>query len=217
MAIVEQVKQLEEHPDSFIDQLEQSRRLYTGNRTDYESRLDGLRHDQADTEKKIESLVDSLTELGDGSAKALIARRIEQLHRECENIEAHIRELEGLTSQHALSDIEFGVMRRLLSIFQSGIDNMTVEQKRAAIRTLIRKVVWDGINARVILFGASDEDIDCPEIPETGREVPAGEEDADDPERFAEADYEDKAQEKRRLKKGEPLNASKARWGENSK
>jgi hypothetical protein len=66
------------------------------------------------------------------------------------------------------------IRRQLLSIFKSSIDDMTVEQKRAAIHTLVRKVVWDGVNAHVVLFGVSDEDIDYPEIPEVG------EEDADD-------------------------------------
>ena len=39
---------------------------------------------------------------------------------------------------------------------------MTVEQKRTAIRTLVRKVVWDGPNAHVILFGVQDDEIDFP-------------------------------------------------------
>jgi hypothetical protein len=216
-AIVGQIKQLEDHQGSFLDQLEQSRKFYTGSRTDYESRLDGLRHDKADTEKKIESLVDSLAELGDSSAKAPVARRIEQLNRECESIEAHVRELEGLTSRHALSDMEFNVMRQLLSIFKSGIDDMTVEQKRAAIRTLVRKVVWDGVNAHVILFGASDEDVGYPEIPEMGRDAPMREEDRDDLERFVDVDYEDETEEENRLRKPDPLDAAKAHRGEDSK
>jgi DNA invertase Pin-like site-specific DNA recombinase len=216
-AIVGQIKQLEDHQGSFLDQLEQSRKFYTGNRTDYENRLDGLRHDKADTEKKIESLVDSLAELGDSSAKAPVVRRIEQLNRECESIEAHVRELEGLTSRHALSDIEFNVMRQLLSIFKSGIDDMTVEQKRAAIRTLVRKVVWDGANAHVILFGASDEDVGYPEIPEMGRDAPMREEDRDDLERFVDVDYEDETEKENRLRKPDPLDAAKAPRGEDSK
>ena len=50
------------------------------------------------------------------------------------------------------------MLRQLLTIFKDGIDEMTVEQKRAAIRTIVRKVIWDGINAHVILFGTTDDD-----------------------------------------------------------
>ena len=51
-------------------------------------------------------------------------------------------------------------MRQLLTVFRDGIDEMTVEQKRAAIRTVVRKVIWDGQYAHVVLFGAVDEDVD---------------------------------------------------------
>ena len=72
--------------------------------------------------------------------------------------EQRIQELDGLTSQHALSDIEFNLLRQLLTIFKDGIDEMTIEQKRAAIRTILRKVVWDGVNAHVILYGVQEDD-----------------------------------------------------------
>lgn len=165
MAIIEQIKMLDDDRGAFIEQLEQSRKFYTGNRTDYEERLMAMNQQKAETEKKIESLVDSLTELGDSTAKSHITKRIEQLNFECLEIDARIQELEGLTSQHTLSDIEFDVMRQLLSVFKNSIDEMTVEQKRTAVRTLVRKVVWDGENAHVILFGADGDEIEYPNIP----------------------------------------------------
>lgn len=158
MAIIEQIKILEDDTGTFIEQLEQSRKFYTGNRVDYEERLSALRKEKADAEKKIEGLVDSLIDLGDSIAKNHVAKRIEQLNQECVDIDNRMKELEGLTSQHALSDIEFDVLRQLLTVFKDGIDEMTTPQKRAAIRTIVRKVVWDGVNAHVVLFGVEDDD-----------------------------------------------------------
>ena len=165
MAVIEQIKLLEENSGHFIEQLERSRKFYTGNRADYEQRLADLRKEKSDVEKKIEGLVDSLVELEDSTAKSHVAKRIEQLNQACTDIDTSIEELEGLTSQHALSDTEFDVMRQLLSVFKNNIDGMTIEQKRAAIRTVIRKVVWDGVNAHLILFGVQDDEVDYPAIP----------------------------------------------------
>ena len=159
MAVVEQIKRLEEDRENFIRLLEQSRKFYTSNHDQYDTQLISLRQEQEEKTKKINGLVDFLTEVGDGSAKSHIAKRIEELHRECEAINARIQELERLTSQQELSDVEFNMLRQLLSVFRDSIDEMSIEQKRAASRTVVRKVVWDGTNVHVILFGAAEGDI----------------------------------------------------------
>lgn len=188
MAIIEQIKMLAEDSGTFISQLEQSRKFYTGNRADYEEQLAAMRQKKADLEKKLDGLVDSLADLNDGAARNLVAKRIEQLGSECAAIDTHIRELEGLTSQHALSDIEFDVMRQLLTVFKDSIDEMTIEQKRAAIRTLVRKVVWDGVNAHIVLFGVQDDEVDFPDLPDIEGEANADEDDTDGVECFGEMD-----------------------------
>ncbi len=66
--------------------------------------------------------------MGDSPAKAHVTKRIEQLNEEYQSLEKRIQELEGLTTQHALSDVEFDLMRQLLTVFKDGIDEMTIEQ-----------------------------------------------------------------------------------------
>lgn len=198
MAIIEQIKLLAENQGTFISQLEQSRKFYTGNRANYEEQLSAMRQEKSELEKKMDGLVDSLADLGDSTARNHVVKRIEQLSQDCAGIDTRIQELEGLTSQHALSDIEFDVMRQLLTVFKDGIDEMTIEQKRAAIRTIVRKVVWDGVNAHVVLFGVQDDEVDFPDMSGLGTETDnTGEDDG--------------------LGKTEPLSASKTHWGEDSK
>lgn len=213
MAVVEQIKMLAEDKDTFIAQLEQSRRFYTGNRMDYEQRLDEMRKEKAETEKKINSLVDSLVDMGDSPAKAHVTKRIEQLNEEYQSLEKRIQELEGLTTQHALSDIEFDLMRQLLTVFKDGIDEMTIEQKRAAIRTIVRKVIWDGVNAHVVLFGVQDDEIEYPEIASVASDNTDDEDENEELVAFSDVDYEDDDTEDDRLGKTNPLSASKTHWG----
>ena len=41
---------------------------------------------------------------------------------------------------------------------------MTIEQKRAAIRAIVKQVIWDGQDAHVVLFG-SDYEYEFPKTP----------------------------------------------------
>jgi site-specific DNA recombinase len=162
-AIIEQIKSLTEQGSSFITQLEKSRRFYTGDREQYESQLTSLRSEFADNEKAINGLIDSLGMASDSAVKPRLLKRIEELSETNRNIENRIHELEGLVDTNALSDAEFDLLRQMLSVFRTSVDTMSVEEKRAAIRTVVRKVIWDGVNAHVILFGA-DEEIEFPDI-----------------------------------------------------
>ena len=208
LAVVEQVKRLNDHNAEFIDQMEKSRKFYTGNRVQYEEQLAALQKDKTEVEKKIEGLVDSLIDLGDSTAKVRVAKRIEALTAESDALEVRIQELTALTSQHAMSDMEFDVLRQLLSVFQENIDDMPLEQKRAAIRTVVRKVIWDGVNAHIVLFGASEDEIEMPDI--TPLLADAEAEEILEP--FGDVDCEEELEED-----GESAPASITPWREDSK
>ena len=104
-------------------------------------------------------------------------------------------------------------MRQLLTVFKDGIDEMTIEQKRAAIRTIVRKVIWDGVNAHVVLFGVQDDEIEYPEIASAASDNTDDEDDNDELVAFSDVDYEDDDTEDDRLGKTNPLSASKTHWG----
>ena len=163
-AIIEQIKSLRSHDSSFIAQLEGSRQFYTGNREQSESQLAGLRAEYAENEKTVIGLIDSLGLIGESIVRPRVLKRIEELSEANREIEKRIHELEGLTEANALSDMAFDLLRQMLSMFRTSIDEMSIEEKRAAIRTLVRKVIWDGVNAHVMLFGADEGEIKYPDL-----------------------------------------------------
>ena len=123
-----------------------------------------MKKEKTDLEKKVSSLIDTLAELDEIGAKKSIVARINEMNTQIDKISQGIDEMISLTAEHAFSDIEFDVLRQMLGIFKNTIEYMSYEQKRAAIQSVVRRVIWDGENAHVILFGSSDGDIELPDI-----------------------------------------------------
>jgi len=153
--VCEEIKRLGADSSEFIRQLELGKTQLEGNLEGYDD-LDQLCSALAKNEKKIARLVVSLAELEDTATKGSIVKGIDELHSEGELMKSRIAEIESLTASHTLSNIEFDIIRQMLTTFRDTIDDMSVEQKRAALRTFVKKVVWDGENVHVYLFGSDD-------------------------------------------------------------
>ena len=195
-AIIEQMKSLTEENSLFLSQIEKSKQFYTGNREQYETQLAECKAEYAENEKTLNGLIDSLGAVGDSIARPKVLKRIEELTVTNKNIENRINELEGLTTAKNLNDMQFDILRQLLATFSATVDAMTVEQKRTAIRTIVRKVIWDGSKVHVVLFGADENDVELPTIAEI-----LGTDD----------------DENRDLAQKEPQDDCKTPWGEDSK
>ena len=164
LAVIEKIKQLTEEKSDFIKQLEKSKIFYTGNHKQYEQKLSAMKKEKTDLEKKISSLIDTLAELGDNSAKKSIVARIDEMNTQIDKISQGIDEMISLTAEYVFSNIKFDMLRQTLSIFKNTIDDMSCEQKRNAIQSVVRRVIWDGENVHVVLFGSQDADVELSDI-----------------------------------------------------
>ena len=164
MAIADEIKALPADNSEFVRQLEQCKKAFANNREGYEERFVALNTELAETEREIRRLVSSLARASGTASEEYIRKQIDELHTRSELTKQRTEELKQLAAGHALSDTEFDLFRQMLTSFQSTIDGMTVEQKRAAVRSCVKTVVWNGKEVHVYLFG-SDDDYELPEQP----------------------------------------------------
>ena len=165
-AVCEELKKLGEDNAEFIRQLKVGKKQLEINREEYGDSLGRLHGNLSDNEKEIAGLVSSLAKASGTSAEGYIVKQIDELHTKGEEIITRIAELESLTAGHALSDVEFDIIRQMLSAFKDTLDDMDVEQKRAALRAFVKRVVWDGEYVHVYLFGSDDgSGIEMPPVP----------------------------------------------------
>ena len=166
--ICEEIKKLGDDNSEFIKQLKLGKKQLESNREEYDGSLERLRANLTENEQEIAGLVSSLAKAAGTTAEAYIVKQIDELHNKGEIIKDRITELESLTATHALSDIEFDIIRQMLSSFKDNLDDMDVEQKRAALRAFVKKVVWDGEQIHLFLFGSDDSGgVEMPPLPST--------------------------------------------------
>ncbi|MCI9449148.1 MAG: recombinase family protein [Clostridiales bacterium] len=158
--VCEQIKLLSQNHSAFIKGLATVKREFEASREDFNERLLHLQKEQQDNEKQINALVTALSKSDGTAAFDYITNQINELHSKNDGIKKQIADIESVSNQYSYSDSEFEILKDLLVSFGKSFDTMSVEQKRSALRTFIRRIVWDGENAHVLLFGDSEENID---------------------------------------------------------
>ena len=171
--VCEHIKALSEDHSKFLKELEQARKSLEEHQGDFDQRLDELKRTQKETERKIQSLVETLADTA-GSAAKYITEQINELDKENESLKEQIENMENLTMGQSLTDLEFDILKEMLKNFSSSFDTMSVEQKRSALRSFVKRIVWDGETVHIFLFGADDKGIDFSN-PASEMEEPQGE------------------------------------------
>jgi site-specific DNA recombinase len=149
--VIEAIKSFGKQSPDLAREITQAKKRIGENREGYEAELRKLRLEIQDNEKDIKALVISLGKSEGTSAEKYIIEQIEEMHRKGEALRKRLSELEAIIRRHDFSEIEFDLIRQMLSNMEKSIEGYSVEQKRAAIRSFISKIVWDGENARLYL------------------------------------------------------------------
>ena len=160
--LIEEIRKLSADKETLARLLTQTKKVISGSKEGYDAELALLKEKHAETEDRIKRLVESLSVASDISAK-YVMEQIDELHRESETQQARLSELEALTEQSRMLHQEFAFHQEMIESFASAVDSATLEEKRRLLRTIVKKVVWDGKNAYVYLF-AEDGEADLPPI-----------------------------------------------------
>jgi hypothetical protein len=160
--IIAEIKELGREGSDYAMQITQMKKAISGNRERTDEEIAKVKKQQESNEAAIKRLVDTLASAAGTAAEQYIIAQISELHEKNEMLQKRLDDLNAITSQHELADMEFDIIRQMLAGFSEGIDDYSIEQKRAAIRAFVKKVVWDGERAHVYIFG-SDDDFDLAE------------------------------------------------------
>ena len=171
--IIEQIKGFGKQSYDMAKQIMQLKRRIHVNCEGYDTQIAKLKSQIDNNDQTIRSLVVSLGKSEGTHAEKYIIQQIDELHVENEKLKIRLDENQAIMQKTELTEIEFDLIKQLLSSVGESIDDYSVEQKRAAIRSFIRRIVWDGKNAHVYLFHG-DGDCEFHTLPSSNKE-PLGE------------------------------------------
>ncbi len=159
--VLEEIKKISVDWSEFQKQLCRSKKAVEESKEEAEWDISRLKDELKNMEGEINGLAASLRKAGGTGAEGYIIQQIEGLHKRKGEMERRLWELSLNTENKELSDTELQFIKQTLSSFQNVIGLMDVRQRRAAVRTFVDKVIWDGENVHLYLFGSK-----VPELPE---------------------------------------------------
>ncbi len=155
-AVCDEIKKLVEDESEFMKQFHNIKTELTAQKDDYLDSISTLNNQINDIDSQINNLV-SILATNPSSANNYIFNQIEELDSKKNKLIKRREELKGIISNEFFSDDEFELLRDMIRNFKMSFDYMSIEEKRAALRMFISKVVWDGEHCHIYFIGAPND------------------------------------------------------------
>ena len=159
--VVDVIKQLGEDSGELIHQLEIAKKHILADSSVYGDTITRIKANIISEENEISTLTLALARAEGRVAEQYVLDQIEKIHNHIEELKSQLKTLESASAQHNLSLVEFDIIKQMLSGFGQSIDLYSIEEKRALIKTFVRKIAWDGNMIHIFMFN-SDEDCEFP-------------------------------------------------------
>lgn len=155
--IIDILKSFDEQNETIAKQIAAIKKRIHAAKDGCEAEMINLKTQIEEKEKAIGLLAVSLGNYENTTAAQYVLKQIDTYHLDLENFKKRLHETEEILKQQELQEAEFNMLKNMLSSIGKSIDGYSVEEKRSAIKTLIRKIVWDGQKVHVYLFNHDGE------------------------------------------------------------
>lgn len=155
--VCDEIKKLSRSASTFHKQLNIIKKQLLSAEEHSHSELTLLQTTLAKKEKQISNYIKAISETNQTSATELIMTEISKLHAETEALQQQITELSELSNNHGELLPTLDALTEKLSSFADTFDMLSLNEKREILKVLIEKIVWDGVNVHLYLYGTNYE------------------------------------------------------------
>jgi site-specific DNA recombinase len=111
--------------------------------------------------KEIKGLLSALGKAAGTPAEDYILSKIQELDSKVKALKEQLNSL-PTSPPNGLSLTDLDILKHSLANFRDNFREMPYEQRRAIIRSIVQKIVWDGADIHIYLFGADDLNMSAP-------------------------------------------------------
>lgn len=104
-------------------------------------------------EESIKNIVKSIAEGQPDSVVKHLLKQIENLDKETAEMKERLSKLKESVEENQIKKDTLDVMGNILTVFKDSIDEVDVEAKRTFMKSIVKKITWNGENAEMTMFG----------------------------------------------------------------
>ena len=130
-AVINVIKDLSKNGDELAKQLENVKKRLISENTSYGDTITSINAKIATEEKEISSLTLALAKAEGSVAEKYVLARIEESHEKIELLKAQLKQLESIITQNKMCDIDFDLIKQILSSFAQNVDAYSIEEKKS--------------------------------------------------------------------------------------
>ena len=152
--VCEEIKKLSEDSSELFRQLNKLKKSFSKLSESNTERIKDLEKRKSKNNKMIQNCIAAFAENKSELTGEYLNKEIERLDSENTVLTNKIEELHQL-DENDMPDVN--ILKDMVSSFAKTFDMMNLEEKRAAIRALIKRIVWDGENIHIYFMGSDDD------------------------------------------------------------
>lgn len=154
--VVAEIKKLTGDPGTLQKGFERYRKNLRDEAETRDAEWERLQGRIKEQEASIKGLLETLVKAAGSAAENYIMAEINRRHEQIAILKQQLLDMQVINQQDLAGDaLALFVQNRIP--FAGMVDDCSMEEKRLLVRSLVKKITWDGENARVYLLGAEDD------------------------------------------------------------
>lgn len=153
--IIDEIKNMSEGNSDINENIQSNKLTLTTSQNAIVNDISLLEAKIKENEQSISNLVSSLSQGQESTASKYIIKQIEEHDQQNSEMKNRLLELKESLEKTQLQNNSLDVVKDMLSAFGESIDTVDVDAKRTFIKSIVDRIVWNGENIEMIMFGTS--------------------------------------------------------------